>query len=90
MTVHVSGTFDIDIYVDVNGQWVSGDRASEIVWDFGEQQLSEDKGLKTWRIRRETELLLSEVRDQAEWGTLHFSAPLVGSTNSIPNWKEAD
>ena len=90
MTVYVSGSFDVDLYVDVNGQWVSGDRGSEIVWDFGEQQLSEDKGLKTWKIRRETEQLLSEVRDQAEWGTLHFSAPLVGLTHTFWDWKIAD
>ena len=77
MTVHVSGDFDIDIYVDVNGQWVSGDRASEIVWEFSQQELAEGKGLKSWKIRRETEQLLSEWRDQAEWGTLHFSAPSV-------------
>ena len=77
MTVIVSGGFDIDLYVDVNGQWVSGNRASEIVWEFEEQELADEKGLKTWKIRRETEQLLSEWRDQAEWGTLHFSAPSV-------------
>lgn len=83
MTVLVSGGFNVNVYVDVNGQWISGNRASEIVWEFGEQQLAEDKGLKTWRIRRETELLLSEWRDQAEWGTLHFSAPAVSSTQIL-------
>ena len=77
MTVHVSGGFNIDIYVDINGQWASGDRASQIVWDFHQQQLGKDKALKTWEIRRATEQLFSEVRDQAEWGTLHFSAPSV-------------
>ena len=75
MTVHVSGGFNVDIYVDVNGQWVSGNRGSRIVWEFGQQQLGSGRGLKTWKIRRETEQLLSEWRDQAEWGTLHFSAP---------------
>lgn len=77
MTVHVSGGFNVDIYVDVNGQWASGNRASDIVWEFGQQEMSNGKGLKTWKIRRETEQLLSEWRDQAEWGTLHFSAPAV-------------
>ena len=79
MVVHVSGGFNVDIYVDINGQWASGDRASQLVWDFGQQDLGEGKALKTWKIRRETEQLFSEVRDQAEWGTLHFSAPSVGS-----------
>ena len=80
MNVYVSGHFDVDIYIDINGQWASGDRGSQIVWDLAEQNLAEGKGLKTWKIRRETELLLSEVRDQAEWGALHFSAPWVSST----------
>ena len=75
MTVHVTGGFNVDIYVDVNGQWVSGNRASQIVWDLGLQQLGGGKILKTWKIKRKTEQLLSEWRDQAEWGTLHFSAP---------------
>ena len=77
MTVHVSGGFNVDIYTDLNGQWASGNRASDIVWDFAEEELGKNKGLKTWRIKRETEQLLSEWRDQAEWGTLHFSAPAV-------------
>lgn len=80
MTVHVKGSFNVDIYTDINGQWASGNRASEIVWDLGQQELGEDKGLKTWEIRRETEQLLSEWRDQAEWGTLYFSAPAVSCT----------
>ena len=77
MTVHVSGGFDIDVYVDINGQWASGDRGAQIVWEFEQEELAEGKGLKTWKIRRQTELLLSEIRDRAEWGTLHFTAPSV-------------
>src|SRR4051812_39521907 len=26
VSVHVEGTADVDIYIDLNGQWVSGDR----------------------------------------------------------------
>lgn len=69
----------MNLYIDLNGQWASGDRQSEIVWELGQQELGNSgEGLKTWRIRKETEALLSEVRDQAEWGTLHFTAPSVG------------
>ena len=79
MNIYVSGGFDIDIYIDINGQWASGDRGSQIVWELAEQELANGKGLKTWKIKRQTELLLSEIRDQAEWGTLHFTAPWVSS-----------
>lgn len=81
MTVHVKGSFNINLYVDLNGQWVSGNRGSQITWELAHQELGKsDKGLKTWQIRRETELLLSEERDQAEWGTLHFTGPSVSPT----------
>lgn len=77
LTVEVKGDFAIDIYLDLNGQWVSGDRANEIVWDFHQEELADGKGLKTWRVKRRVEQLLSEFRDQAEWGTLHFTGPSV-------------
>ena len=85
MTVHVKGGFNVDIYVDINGQWASGDRGSQIVWELGHQQLGDSqKGLKTWKVRRQTEMLLSEIRDQAEWGTLHFTAPSVSMRGPDP------
>ena len=84
MAVHVKGNFDVNIYVDVNGQWASGDRGSQIVWDLAHQQLGNSrKGLKTWKVKRQTEMLLSETRDQAEWGTLHFTAPSVSTRDSL-------
>ena len=70
----------MDIYVDVNGQWVSGDRGAYVTWELEERELAKGKGLKTWKVKRETEMLLSEIADRAEWGTLHFSAPSVLSS----------
>ena len=76
--MHVKGGFDVNVYLDLNGQWVSGDRGSSIVWEYSERKHEgSDISLKTWKVKRETELLLSEFRDQAEWGTLHFTAPSV-------------
>lgn len=75
LTVHVHGHFDVDIYVDINGQWVSGDRASPIVWELEKHHLPKGKSLNTWKVKRKNELFLSEIFDRAEWGTLHFSAP---------------
>ena len=69
----------MDIYVDVNGQWVTGDRGNKIVWDLHQSESADKKtGLKTWRVKRQTEQLLTEYNDRAEWGTLHFTAPSVG------------
>jgi hypothetical protein len=78
LTVYVTGDFPLDIYVDMNGQWVSGNRGNEIVWELGQTAFDKGKhGLKTWKVRRRTEQLLTEYRDRAEWGTLHFTAPSV-------------
>jgi hypothetical protein len=75
IAVYVKGDFDIDIYIDVNGQWVSGNRGSEIEWSFEETSYEDAKHLKTWKVKRRTEQLFTEWGDQAEWGTLHFTGP---------------
>ncbi|KAK4634437.1 putative glutaminase [Fulvia fulva] len=71
LSVHVKGNFNVDIYVDVNGQWVSGNRGSRIEWDLHDSE----KKLKTWRIKRSNEELFTEWNDRAEWGSLHFTGP---------------
>ncbi|MCJ1387678.1 hypothetical protein MMC18_000521 [Xylographa bjoerkii] len=76
LTVHVKGSFNVDIYIDLNGQWVSGNRDSKVVWELRQSEPTKDtKSLKTWMVKRETEQLWTEWNDRAEWGTLHFSAP---------------
>ncbi|CZS93162.1 related to glutaminase A [Rhynchosporium graminicola] len=71
LTVHVSGNFGIDVYIDLNGLWVSANRGNEIVWEISQTQGS----AKTWKIKRRVEQLLSEDADRGEWGTLHFTGP---------------
>ncbi|PGH18884.1 hypothetical protein AJ80_04302 [Polytolypa hystricis UAMH7299] len=76
VTVHVKGNMNVNIYMDVNGQWVSGDRGSQISWKF-DHLLSTRRNstLLRWQVKRNVEMLLSEIHDRAEWGTLHFVAP---------------
>lgn len=78
MHVFVTGNTDVDIYVDLNGQWVSGDRGNKIIWDLEQTHLSgeeQDTNLKTWIFKRDIEQLFTEIRDQSEWGSLCFTAP---------------
>ncbi|KAH8887383.1 DUF1793-domain-containing protein [Thozetella sp. PMI_491] len=82
LTVIVEGDFDIDFYIDLNGEWVSGNRGNEIRWELLERDYSElerdaraQTHIKTWKIARSNEELLTEWADHAEWGTLHFSGP---------------
>lgn len=78
VTVYVEGAFNVNIYIDVNGQWVSGDRGSQIVWHFDNVIAQGGKNnLKKWQVKRQGELLFSEINDRAEWGTLHFVGPAV-------------
>lgn len=78
LTVYVTGAFDLDIYVDLNGQWVSANRGNTIEWSFSQESYlaeSSKAPLKTWKVRRSVEQLLTEDADRAEWGTLHFTGP---------------
>ena len=79
VTVHVNGNTGVDIYMDLNGRWVSGDAGSAISWehDVIGQGSSNHHALQRWQIRRQNELLLSEISDRAEWGTIHFTGPAV-------------
>jgi hypothetical protein len=71
--------------MDIDGRWVSGDDGSKINWDWGTVNIKNTAkpNLQQWKIRRDTELLLSEIRDRAEWGTLHFTGPTVSTSNPL-------
>lgn len=79
LTVHAEGSFDVNVYIDLNGEWVTGNRDNDIEWRLQQSDLTgESKGpssIKTWKINRRTQQLLTEFDDRAEWGTLFFSAP---------------
>lgn len=62
----------------MNGQWVSGDRANKIDWEFQQDVFEKGGGLKTFKFQRQTEQLFTEHFDRSEWGSLYFTAPLVG------------
>ena len=83
LAIYVHGGFDVNVYVDVNGQWVSGDRGSEITWSLGRRTFKNGKGLKTFRVRRRTEQVFTEIHDRAEWGTLHFTGPFVSYSKRL-------
>ncbi|KAK0727236.1 hypothetical protein B0T26DRAFT_671930 [Lasiosphaeria miniovina] len=75
LTVFAEGGFDVDVYTDVNGEWVSGDRGNVIEWELSQAATKSTTAIKTWKVSRSIEQILTEFSDRAEWGTLHFSAP---------------
>ncbi|KAK3944176.1 hypothetical protein QBC46DRAFT_305961 [Diplogelasinospora grovesii] len=86
LTVFAEGCLDVDVYVDTNGEWVSGNRGNEIKWElfepksrsFGPNSKVAGTAIKTWKVARVNEELLTEWADRAEWGTFHFSGPAGG------------
>lgn len=78
ITVHVSGGFHVDIYIDLNGLWVSANRGNTVEWYFSHTESVDSikkEPLKTWKMRRQVEQLLTEDADRAEWGTLQLTGP---------------
>ncbi|KAI0999432.1 putative glutaminase [Podosphaera aphanis] len=78
LSIYVTGSSEINVYIDINGLWVSGEKNNEIIWEFIQtphRGSGETEPLKTWKVKRRTEQLFSENADRAEWGTLYFSAP---------------
>ncbi|KAF2226791.1 glutaminase A [Elsinoe ampelina] len=75
LTAYVTGNFDINLYIDLNGQWVSGDRGSRIDWSLERTEIDHGEYLKTWTWKREEEQILTEWADHAEWGSLRFTGP---------------
>ncbi|KAL2016709.1 hypothetical protein VTK56DRAFT_3172 [Thermocarpiscus australiensis] len=78
LSVTAEGCLDVNIYMDLNGEWVTGNRDNRIKWELQEPARSSNDSataLKTWKVARHSEQLFTEFADRAEWGTLHFSAP---------------
>jgi hypothetical protein len=77
MAVYLEGFGNVNIYVDVNGQWVSGLRESEITWSLFETSTKKESSspIKSWGVTRKTAQVLTESADRAEWGILRFSGP---------------
>ncbi|KAI1462490.1 DUF1793-domain-containing protein [Annulohypoxylon moriforme] len=77
LTCIVEGSTDVSLYVDINGEWVSGNRDNKIEWALARTEKSKTARtpIKTWSITRRHEQLLTEFFDHAEWGTIHISAP---------------
>lgn len=61
----------IDLYVDVNGAWVSGDQANFISWDVA--TINKTNPIVSHKIRRTLQQEFTEIGDMAEWGELYWS-----------------
>ena len=76
----VEGNFDIDVYMDINGDGLSADANTQIQWYIQSIEFDENGALWSWQIQREEDAIFTENADHAEWGKIHFSAPSVSAT----------
>ncbi|KAF8497617.1 hypothetical protein F5888DRAFT_1613412 [Russula emetica] len=61
----------VQVYSDISGEWMSGDRTQKILWNT------------TWgppaiffhNVTLQTSAIYTEILDQPEWGTLYFATP---------------
>ncbi|KAL2142068.1 hypothetical protein VTI28DRAFT_1581 [Corynascus sepedonium] len=79
LTVFVEGCLDVNIYTDVNGEWVTGNRGNVVKWEYEKHNRSKssrpDAALKVFKVSRLHQQLFTEFADRAEWGTLYFTGP---------------
>lgn len=75
--VTTSGQFEVDVYMDVNGLWVTAERDAHIVWDLEDIDYEDAPTLKSWKVKRRDEMKFAEIRDRAEYGKLYFTGPAV-------------
>lgn len=72
----------LQLYLDINGTWLSGDRANFISWALENttheqthpiDRLSTRSSIISHKIHRTSQLLFTENGDMAEWGELYWS-----------------
>lgn len=56
---------DIQLYLDISGEWCSGDSKQQITWNP-----VTSNGMQTWTVELETPKPLSEQKQFAAWGTI--------------------
>ncbi|KAI0267461.1 hypothetical protein BC834DRAFT_953477, partial [Gloeopeniophorella convolvens] len=73
-------THSVQVYSDVSGEWLSGDRNHEIMWS---QPVDPDVIFHTVGLQQPA--VFTEIQTQAEWGTLYYA---MKAGNAV-TWKIA-
>jgi hypothetical protein len=65
---------DVQVYVDISGEWTSGDNTQQITW-APESPSSGGTGLRSWTVQLANQQPLVEQNQLAAWGTILWSTP---------------
>jgi hypothetical protein len=66
----------VKVYLDISGEWLSGDRGQQFTWAPSVVPYS-GGSLQTWALQLANPTPLSEINNQAEWGTTIWSTPVT-------------
>jgi hypothetical protein len=66
---------DVQVYADISGEWCSGDDSQVITWTPA-RVTSGSQTLQVWTVQLQTEQVLTELDQQAAWGTMVWAAPV--------------
>jgi hypothetical protein len=67
---------DVSLYLDVSGEWLSGDPSQQFTWAPASVPYS-GGALQAWTMQLEQPQILTEIDDRAQWGTIILATPQI-------------
>lgn len=66
---------DVQIYMDITGEWCSGDPSQQITWAPAQISSAGAGALRAWTVQLANQQPLTEQNQQAAWGTWVWATP---------------
>jgi hypothetical protein len=67
---------DVSLYLDVSGEWLSGDPGQQFTWAPVSVPYSGGT-LQAWTMQLAEQQILTEIDDRAQWGTIVLATPQI-------------
>jgi hypothetical protein len=67
---------DVSMYLDVSGEWLSGDPSQQFTWAPVSVPYS-GGALQAWTMQLAEQQILTEIDDRAQWGTIILATPRI-------------
>ena len=67
---------DVSLYLDVSGEWLSGDPSQQFTWAPVSVPYS-GGALQAWTMQLAEQQILTEIDNRAQWGTIILATPQI-------------
>jgi hypothetical protein len=67
---------DVSLYLDVTGEWLSGDPTQRFTWAPASVPYS-GGSVQAWTMQLAEQQILTEIDDRAQWGTIILATPRI-------------